>query len=496
LADRADVDLYGILDISNVGVDTEQLYVERGNRWRVAKDYHPIAAHQALITEAIDKSVISYLFAVDDDFQWSNDRLIRRAQYAQTTAEAAVDMTSIRGGLNTAGDRALDHLARAYTLVLTPESYEIEIVVEENGRRVTRRVVRVDEYQAALFRLSIDSADDAREKLSHSYCANCTDQEARMRAFTTQPVGFELLWSGSIRSEKSDDEHHPDVLEQVLDEIVRAVPALQRAVFVINDRPILSRIGRKEGVKIGRRYKVVRQLDRDGEVVRRKRGYVRANRVTDNRGMAISRSETGVEEILEYEPSRFLQVHGRNVNQMDILVESPDLGLNIQTGYRGGSYHALGLDVLYRVPATVSTLAGVTGELFYEDLATTSSSSLAGHPFAEWVTYRAGLSLAQEVMMARGHFRLMPFVSGSYQESLPIATDTDGVKVSALSYRTGVNATMQLAFSFGLFAGASYQGVFGAEFHDANGDTTDLAWSDLFSYGKGLQVETGIRLNF
>lgn len=498
VAERADIDLFRTISLDQVRVNTSRLFKENTGRKQVVEAYFPTAVKEITATYPLGRLVIDHLFMVNDDFEWSLGRLMQRAQYAQTTTEAAVEMTSMRGGLNTAADRALNHVSRAYAIVLLPDVVEREVVVEEKGQKVTRVVTVAGDYHAALLKLNMNSVAQVRSELERFYCEKgCADREARKAAYARANFDFEVLWHGTARSEKKGAEMCADIAQQIVDAAIRAVPSLQYEALVLTDHPVRARIGRKEGVAVGRRYAVVRQYEDRGTRRRDHRGYVRAQKVTDNRGMALTRSAAGKEEIVAYEPSTFKQVHGRTINAFDVLVEKPDLGLNILAGYRGGNYDALGVDVLYRIPGTLSTLAGVTGELFYEDSEVLDAAdAYFGTNLSEWITIRGGVALAHELILARGYVRVLPFVSGSYQQSLPLSSEADeDVKIEGYSYRAGLNATLQFAFNFGLFAGTSYQGLFGTELNDADGDKSTITWSDLFEKGTGVQFEGGIRIN-
>ncbi|MBO8455466.1 MAG: hypothetical protein IAC08_03570, partial [Bacteroidetes bacterium] len=87
----------------------------------------------------------------------------------------------------------------------------------------------------------------------------------------------------------------------------KLIPGWQVGVAVISVKPIKAKVGRKEGLSNGSRFRAYSyEEDRNGNLLSRKRGYIRAAAVADNRQFATGRTE----------PSTFYQISGvRNIEE-------------------------------------------------------------------------------------------------------------------------------------------------------------------------------------
>lgn len=116
----------------------------------------------------------------------------------------------------------------------------------------------------------------------------------------------------------------------------KMIPGWQVGVAVISVKPIKAKVGRKEGLSNGSRFRAYSyEEDRDGNLLSRKRGYLRAAEVSDNRQFATGRTE----------PSTFYQISGvRNIEEGWILKEKKDIKLGVSANMRIGGLSALSVN--------------------------------------------------------------------------------------------------------------------------------------------------------
>ena len=116
----------------------------------------------------------------------------------------------------------------------------------------------------------------------------------------------------------------------------KMIPGWQVGVAVISVKPIKAKVGRKEGLSNGSRFRAYSyEEDRNGNLLSRKRGYLRAAEVSDNRQFATGRTD----------PSTFYQISGvRNIEEGWILKEKKDLKVGVSANMRIGGLSALSVN--------------------------------------------------------------------------------------------------------------------------------------------------------
>lgn len=122
------------------------------------------------------------------------------------------------------------------------------------------------------------------------------------------------------------------------------------ATPILNKHPLEAKIGKKEGVKNGQRFKVYKYVeDKNGILQSKQNGQVRAaNKIVDNRG-----ETTG-----ETKPTTFYQIAGKPVQAGMMLVENKDLKLQIGLGAQIGGGTSVGLDLGLSYLAWFNTFGG------------------------------------------------------------------------------------------------------------------------------------------
>ena len=132
------------------------------------------------------------------------------------------------------------------------------------------------------------------------------DKEGQVKEKTSAPVPEE---NTVVKAQKN-------AFADAMFKLEKMIPGWQVGVAVISVKPIKAKVGRKEGLSNGSRFRAYSyEEDRDGNLLSRKRGYLRAAEVSDNRQFATGRTE----------PSTFYQISGvRNIEEGWILKEKKD----------------------------------------------------------------------------------------------------------------------------------------------------------------------------
>ena len=152
------------------------------------------------------------------------------------------------------------------------------------------------------------------------------DKEGQVKEKTSAPVPEE---NTVVKAQKN-------AFADAMFKLEKMIPGWQVGVAVISVKPIKAKVGRKEGLSNGSRFRAYSyEEDRDGNLLSRKRGYLRAAKVSDNRQFATGRTE----------PSTFYQISGvRNIEEGWILKEKKDIKLGVSANMRIGGLSALSVN--------------------------------------------------------------------------------------------------------------------------------------------------------
>ena len=152
------------------------------------------------------------------------------------------------------------------------------------------------------------------------------DKEGQVKEKTSAPVPEE---NTVVKAQKN-------AFADAMFKLEKMIPGWQVGVAVISVKPIKAKVGRKEGLSNGSRFRAYSyEEDRNGNLLSRKRGYIRAAAVADNRQFATGRTE----------PSTFYQISGvRNIEEGWILKEKKDIKLGVSANMRIGGLSALSVN--------------------------------------------------------------------------------------------------------------------------------------------------------
>lgn len=460
---------------------------------------------------SIGNEIIKHQFQVSDDFVWSNDLINERAVYSQTEREARSQLDTDLGALNLATTKIFDSVTRSYIMVVIPTTGQA--IPSLGTLRGDNDVDVAFEANSILLKIDYENSDDVISALQGFYCTeNCSNKEKEFNDYNV-PLKIVDYAKGGIKtvsSGKSVDESNllDNILSKSLDLVISTVPALQITTYVDDIKPVRAKIGSKEGVKVGRRYQIVRRiLTEDNEIIEDNRGYVRAKEVSNNNENIVIINEDGEEIINEFEPSTFIQVHGIGISPRDVMVESVDFGLLVLPRLGFGSYTSFGGDLLYRIPSTVNTYGGITLDVAGAGEESTANFWSDNYDFVlngtRTLLIQAGLMVSKDLYLLNGNFRLNPKISAIYNTAYFISDDAISNEfieeyepsLSTFGVKGGVDFAFQPRVNIGILAGLLY--TYLPEAYESSIVGRDPViqtdgYSDYFN-NKGVQIYIGFR---
>jgi hypothetical protein len=511
LSNRAFLDLVGDVKMTDLGLSPDKAYTN-GKDASAGYNLSEIAtALEAYLNKIqLGQKIISYQFDIKEDFVWKFDRLTQRGLESQTVREAQQALAAERGSIGTAQSAFLDNLTRTYILFKL-----VDISESETTDLLGNKKKQFSADKAVfLFKLNYNTKEEVLADLGGLFCGEspCADKKD---TFYQHQVPITLLNSketflGGVTtgSDYKDPSFIDMVVSNAYDLASQDVESLQVRTYVVNSKPISAMIGSKEGLKKGRRYQAVRQsLDTNNEIVDKYRGYVRGSVVTNNKMNVTQIDSLGNEYVVEFAPSKFVQVHGIKIDNGDVLLEDADYGFLVNVYGAFGGYTSLGAELSYMLPNTVGTYAGLIGDVSFANEETTDSFfrdyvgiSLRG---TRTVFLQTGLGVSKDIYIANGNFRFSPKAAAVYNRGFFISDDTassellDDVKLTNWGGKLGADISIQIKESFGLLGGLHYTFLTDVFTFEEDGEEigAGVGYGDYFS-NFGIQLKLGFRVSF
>lgn len=269
------------------------------------------------------------------------------------------------------------------------------------------------------------------------------------------------------------------------------IPAWQVAVSIISTKPLKAKIGKKEGVSNGKRFRAYSYTeDKDGNLVSKKRGYLRATKVSDNRGVS-----TGATE-----PSEFYQISGvANIQEGWTIKQKNDIKLGAAlTGKVGGlgSIDA-GLDFDYLIHISkigsiyamfnIGTDVMLYGQKAYDHSFINLNAS-AGVGYGLHVG--RFVEIAPYIMAGADMMKLNEDVTFTY------LTEEQNKKTYAIFVEPGLRASFQVAYPLSLFVKAGYDLLLNADQSATYYNEINVTLPENRKHKSGVFGEIGVRWAF
>lgn len=281
--------------------------------------------------------------------------------------------------------------------------------------------------------------------------------------------------------------------ESAMAQLENIIPEWQVAVSIASTNPLKAKIGKKEGLSNGKRYRAYSFAeDEEGNLVSEKRGYLRATKVSDNRGVS-----TG-----ETESSEFYQISGVvNIKEGWTIRQQNDLKLGVSlTGKIGGmSTFAMGVDIDYlmnisRLGSAYALLSMGTDVLDY--------TRTVGSGDYTYSNFNFGVGLGYGFHVGR-FVEIMPYamVGGDYMEldgnmEWTDLTDDENKKTTVLYIQPGFRASFQVAYPFAIFVKAGFDILVNSDDNRTHYNYINLGLDEKYRHKSGLFAQIGFRYAF
>lgn len=272
----------------------------------------------------------------------------------------------------------------------------------------------------------------------------------------------------------------------VIPKLENKIADWQVAVSIASVKPLKAKIGKKEGLKNGQRFRSYMYTeDKEGNLVSKKRGYLRATTVIDNRGYA-----TGSTDM-----SSFYQISGgQNIQEGWTIKQKNDIKLGVSAMARVGGLSTFGVKVDLDYLAHFSRV----GSLY-------PMVSVGFDPTAMAINLGVGNSSNINFGVGAGYglhalrwLEIMPYVTfGADMYTLPKAiTEVDEkASATALVVEPGLRVAFQIAYPVSLFVKGGYDVLLAPSVSQNNYYTliNNLAKNP---HKSGVFVDFGFRIGF
>ena len=382
------------------------------------------------------KEILASIFNRDSKGMM-NDKTVRYRGNYDAKDQDVINARAARVGEDALGDLGQKLVAASYVVV--NDFYKIERETDKRGK-----VYWSTNAKAYAYKLDLDESTlyDFYEKCWIYDDDDEATRAAKISAFNNLAIGLVPVASASTSATSSTvEDAAAECLSGLITGLENQISDWEVAVTVSARRPLRAKIGTKEGLKNGDRYRAYSyREDNNGNLVSVPRGFLRATEVASNTGMSIG----------ETEPSEFYQISGlANIDEGWTIKQSNDLGLGIAPGFKvtftGRTAFAIDLDWLMKV--------NTNGTMSYVLLAAAFEGSNSNY-----LPLSAGLGYGYAVHLTR-FFELMPYamVGGDMLLSSHSTTDSRELwKEMAFLLEPGLRLSANVAYPLQVIAKVCY----------------------------------------
>ena len=256
------------------------------------------------------------------------------------------------------------------------------------------------------------------------------------------------------------------------------IPEWEVAVGIIDTKPLRAKIGTKEGLKNGDRYRAYSYTeDRSGNLKSVKRGYLRATTVASNTGMSMG----------ETEPSEFYQISGlTSIEDGWTIKQSNDAGVGVLPFFKAGGVSTvsfgLDIDILFNVKTS--------GAMSY-GFATLGIDPRAGDYSAIYFGIGYGYALHFTRLLEVMPYGLIGLDHLGLSGDDTSGSDSRFTRASAFILEPGIRTAINVAYPLQVFAKLSYDLLlYGQTLNDIYyryNENLDYYYNDKHKSGLGLQ---------
>lgn len=391
----------------------------------------------AVVADAgLPKEILAFIFNRDAQ-GLMNDKLVRYRGNYDAKDQDVINARASRVGTDALGD--LGHGLVSGSYVVLTDIYKIERNTNSKGEVSYSANSNSYAYKIGLDR---DGLDQFYEQCWIYDDDNQASRDAKLRAFRN--LDIEMIPVATVStsgSGKTVDAALSSCMGDVIYKLETRIPAWDVAVAIIGRRPLRAKIGTKEGLTNGARFRAYSYTeDRSGNLKSVPRGFLRATEISSNTGMSIG----------ETEPSKFYQISGlANIEEGWTIKQSNDLKLGVTAGVRIGGTGGTSIG------ADVDFLANTSNVGTMSYLMLTGAFDITK---ADYAPIQFGLGFAYGFHLTR-FVELAPYAVIGMEHIGYSSTDTSDdrfMRESALLLEPGVRAAVNVAYPLQVVAKAYY----------------------------------------
>ena len=426
------------------------------------------AVYQSEVNEAVDatpfaRDILGCIFNRDSNGMMDDKTVRYRGNY-DAKDQDVINARAARIGEEALGDLGYALVKGSY-IVLT-DFYNIERNVDKKGNVTYSTSARGYAYRIGL--------DDASMNDFYEQCWIYEDdrpevRDAKLKAFQDLKIDMIPVASASAYSSgKTVEAAAESCMYKIVTGLEDNIPAWEVAVAILATKPLRAKIGTKEDLYNGARYRAYSYTeDNDGNLKSVPRGYLRATEISDNTGMSAG----------ETEPSEFYQISGfANIEEGWTIKQSNDARVGVMLGPRFGApgQVSIGLDADWLMNvSSKGTMQYVLATLALD------VNNIGYTPLLMGLGYGYGLHLTRL-------FEFMPYGMIGLDHIGYSATDESSdrfLRESALVLEPGVRLCVNVAYPLQVFSKMGFDVL--------------LPLGELYkSYNKYVGHQTGLAVEF
>ena len=320
-------------DVNNIITKTvavrQNRIVQDGSIWIYSSDSGTIDdVLTTLNKNNVGKEILTYILSPDSQGRFTRDVINTRGQWNASEKDYIESKATQVDAMGQNGEKLIDDSYIIVFDVRNPEQVETK-TKDSKGKEVVKISWKAN-VGAMVFR--IKNAEDVVNNVVNSMWITDFDDAAtvaaKKKAFDDLRVQMELVaTAGVTTSGKELSRAVANSKESIISKLEDDIQAWQVTIDCETVHPfITAKIGRKEGVKNGQRYGIYGQVYNSTEerLEFKRKGYVRATEVADNRRVADGTSDS----------TYFYRISGSAaLTGAEILKQRNDLGIGISGNY-------------------------------------------------------------------------------------------------------------------------------------------------------------------
>lgn len=459
--------LSGKFDINNIAAKTLRIRKSR------SESVYQSEVDEAVAATPYAQQILASIFNRKADGTMDDKTVRYRGSY-DAKDQDVINARASRVGIDALGD--LGHALVKGSYVIVTDFYNIDYSTDRLGNIHYSLNAKAFAYRIGL---GEDGLTDFYEQCWIYDDDDEATRAAKNRAFRDLSIDMVPVASASAAGTGgSVTEAAKSAVGGLITGLENRIPEWEVAVGIIATKPLRAKIGTKEGLKNGDRYRAYSYTeDRSGNLKSVKRGYLRATTIASNTGMSMG----------ETEPSEFYQISGlTNIEEGWTIKQSNDIGVGVLPFFKAGGVSTvsfgLDIDILFNTKTS--------GSMSY------AFASLGIDPKAgDYSAIYLGLGYGYGIHLTR-LLEIMPYGFIGLDHLGLSGDDTSGsdsrfTRSSAFILEPGVRTAINVAYPLQVYAKLCYDVLIYTEalndIYCSYNDALEYYHNDRHSSGLGLQ---------